>query len=224
MKSGQSLRASGIGRGRCGFLLLGTLAGLALPAVATEVGLAGVLGSKALLVIDGGQPRTLAVGQAYNGVKLLAVNGDSVQVEMGGKRRSLRLGQNAVSDAGGGSEPVILRADPQGHFQTEGAINGVSIRFLVDTGATAVSIGAADARRLGLDLDKAERGYSETANGRTEVRRVKFDTVKVGNIVLHNVEGIVHAQDMPFALLGMSFLNRTDMQRSGDTLTLKRRF
>jgi aspartyl protease family protein len=224
MKSGQSLEAPGIGRCRRRLILLATLAGLVLPVSATEVGLAGVLGSKALLVIDGGPPRTLAVGQEYNGVKLLAVNGDSVQVEMGGKRRSLRLGQNAIAEAGSGDVPVVLSADPQGHFQTEGAINGVAIRFLVDTGATAVSIGASDARRLGLDLGKAERGYSQTANGRTEVRRVKFDTVKVGNIVLHNVDGIVHAQDMPFALLGMSFLNRTDMQRAGDTLTLKRRF
>ncbi len=191
---------------------------------AANVGLAGVLGSKAILVIDGSSPRTLAVGQEYGGVKLLAVQGDSVQVEIEGKRRSLRVGQNAVGEASSGNSSLVLTSDSQGHFQTTGSINGFTIRFLVDTGATSISLGAGDAKRMGLDLSKAERGVSQTANGRTVVHRVKLATVKVGDIVMHNVDGVVHSQEMPFALLGMSFLNRTDMQREGDTLTLKKRF
>ncbi len=202
-------------------LLLGLWSGLA---GATNVGLAGVLGSKAILVIDGSSPRTLAVGQEYGGVKLLAVQGDSVQVEIEGKRRSLRVGQNAVGEASSGNSSLVLTSDSQGHFQTTGSINGFTIRFLVDTGATSISLGAGDARRMGLDLSKAERGVSQTANGQTVVHRVKLATVKVGDIVMHNVDGVVHSQEMPFALLGMSFLNRTDMQREGDTLTLKKRF
>lgn len=202
-------------------MLLGLWSGLA---GAANVGLAGVLGSKAILVIDGSSPRTLAVGQEYGGVKLLAVQGDSVQVEIEGKRRSLRVGQNAVGEASSGNSSLVLTSDSQGHFQTTGSINGFTIRFLVDTGATSISLGAGDARRMGLDLSKAERGVSQTANGQTVVHRVKLATVKVGDIVMHNVDGVVHSQEMPFALLGMSFLNRTDMQREGDTLTLKKRF
>ncbi len=193
-------------------------------AMATNVGLAGILGSKAILVIDGGSPRTLAVGQEYGGVKLLSVGEGSVQVEIGGKRRSMRVGQNAVGEASSGDSPLVLLADGQGHFQAQGTINGAPMRFLVDTGATMISIGASDARRMGLDLNKAKKGYSQTANGTTQVYRIKLDTVKVGDIVMHNVDGLVHQQDMPFALLGMSFLNRTDMQREGDRLTLKKRF
>lgn len=204
--------------------LIATLVGWGAAAQAVNVGLAGLLGSKAILVIDGGSPRTLAVGQEYAGVKLLAVQGDSVQVDIEGKRRNLRVGQNAVGEASSGNAPVVLTSDGQGHFQAMGSINGVSMRFLVDTGATAISIGAADARRLGLDLSKAQRGISQTANGQTVVHRIKLNTVKIGDIVLHNVDGVVHGKDMPFALLGMSFLNRTDMQRQGDTLTLKKRF
>lgn len=206
---------------RACLLLLGLWSGLA---GAANVGLAGVLGSKAILVIDGSSPRTLAVGQEYGGVKLLAVQGDSVQVEIEGKRRSLRVGQNAVGEASSGNTSLVLTSDSQGHFQTTGSINGFTIRFLVDTGATSISLGAGDARRMGLDLSKAERGVSQTANGQTVVHRVKLATVKVGDIVMHNVDGVVHSQEMPFALLGMSFLNRTDMQREGDTLTLKKRF
>lgn len=206
---------------RACLLLLGLWSGVA---GATNVGLAGVLGSKAILVIDGSSPRTLAVGQEYGGVKLLAVQSDSVQVEIEGKRRSLRVGQNAVGEASSGNSSLVLTSDSQGHFQTTGSINGFTIRFLVDTGATSISLGAGDAKRMGLDLSKAERGVSQTANGQTVVHRVKLATVKVGDIVMHNVDGVVHSQEMPFALLGMSFLNRTDMQREGDTLTLKKRF
>ena len=188
------------------------------------MGLAGILGSKAILVIDGGSPRTLSVGQEYGGIRLLAVQGESVQVDIDGKRRSLRVGQNAVGEASSGNAPVVITSDSQGHFETTGSINGVSIRFLVDTGATAISLGASDAKRLGLDMSKAKRGISQTANGQTVVHHVKLTTVKLGEIVVHNVDGVVHSQDMPFALLGMSFLNRTDMQREGDKLTLKKRF
>lgn len=204
--------------------LITALVGWGAAAQAVNVGLAGVLGSKAILVIDGASPRTLAVGQEYAGIRVLAVQGDSVQVEIEGKRRSLRVGQNAIGEASSGNAPVVLTSDGQGHFQTTGAINGVSIRFLVDTGATSISLGASDARRLGLDLSKAEKGVSQTANGKTVVHRIKLNSVKVGDIVIHNVDGVVHSQDMPFALLGMSFLNRTDMRREGDTLTLKKRF
>lgn len=204
--------------------LIATLVGWGAAAQAVNVGLAGVLGSKAILVIDGGSPRTLAVGQEYNGVRLVAVRGDSVQVELGGKQRTLRIGQNAVAEVSSGDAPVVLIADGQGHFQTTGSINGVSIRFLVDTGATSISLGASDARRLGLDLSQARKGISQTANGQVVVYKVKLDRVKVGEITLYNLDGVVHSQDMPFALLGMSFLNRTDMQREGDTLTLKKRF
>lgn len=195
-------------------------------ALATNVGLAGVIGSRAILVIDGGSPRTLSVGQEYQGVKLLSVQGDSVKVDIGGKPRTLKVGQNAVAEApSGGGAAVVLTADGQGHFQTSGSVNGVSMRFLLDTGATAVSLGAGDAKRLGLDLSKAERGVSQTANGQTVVYRVKLDKVQVGDITLYGVEGSVNAShDMPFALLGMSFLNRTDMQREGDKMTLRKRF
>ena len=54
--------------------------------------------------------------------------------------------------------------------------------------------------------------------------RVKLNTVKVGDIVLNNVDATIHQQDMPVVLLGMSFLNRMEMQRNGDTMTLKKNY
>ena len=65
---------------------------------------------------------------------------------------------------------------------------------------------------------------SNTANGQAVVTKVQLDTVRVGDITLHNVDALIHQNEMPMALLGMSFLNRMEMQRDGSTMTLKRRF
>lgn len=194
-------------------------------AVAEEVGLAGIMGSKALLMINGGEPQSVKVGEALGGVKVLAIQNDQVVVEIGGKKRPLRVGQHAVGAASAdGSGKIVMTADAQGHFFTTGNINGTSVRFLVDTGATMVSLGASDARRIGLDFNRGQKGMSQTANGQTVVSKVQLDTVRIGDTTLHNVDALIHQNEMPVALLGMSFLNRMEMQRDGSTMTLKKRF
>ena len=203
-------------------VLLGLVSGFA---AAQDVGLAGVMGSKAMLMINGGEPQAVAVGQALDGVKVLSVQGDQAVIEIGGKKRPLRVGQHAIGAASAdGSGKVILNADGQGHFYTTGTINGTSVRFIVDTGATMISLGTSDARRIGLDASRGQRGMTNTANGQAVVTKVQLDTVRVGDITLHNVDALIHQSEMPMALLGMSFLNRMEMQRDGSTMTLKRRF
>ncbi len=194
-------------------------------ALALDVGLAGIMGSKALLMINGGEPRTVAVGQAVEGVRLISVSGDQVIVEVDGKKRPLRVGQHAVGTVNAdGSGKVILTADSQGHFVTNGTVNGKSVRFLVDTGATLISLGSSDARRLGIDPAKGQQAITNTANGQAQVSKVKLDTVRVGDVTLHNVDALVHQNDLPVALLGMSFLSRMEMQRDGVTMTLKKQY
>ena len=202
--------------------LLGLVSGFA---AAQDVGLAGVMGSKAMLMINGGEPQAVAIGQSLDGVKVLSVQGDQAIIEIGGKKRPLRVGQHAIGAASAdGSGKVILNADGQGHFYTTGTINGTSVRFIVDTGATMISLGATDARRIGLDFNRGQKGMTQTANGQSVVSKVKLDTVRIGDVTLHNVDALIHQSEMPMALLGMSFLNRMEMQRDGSTMTLKRRF
>lgn len=196
----------------------------AIPAYANDVGLAGVMGSKAMLMFNGGEPEAVAVGQSLNGVKVLSVQGDQAIVEVDGKKRPLRVGQHAVGNASDSASEVVLKADGRGHFRTTGRINGMSQGFLVDTGASAIGLGASDARRIGLNLERGQRVRVNTANGQVMAVRIPLDTVDVGGIVLHNVDALVHETEMPFALLGMSFLNRMEMRRDGDTMTLKKRF
>ncbi len=178
-----------------------------------------------MLMINGAEPRFVRVGESLDGVKLLSIQDDRVVVEIGGKKRPLAIGQHAVgAGTGDGSGKVILNADAQGHFQTTGVVNGASIRFLVDTGASAISLGASDARRVGVDFNRGEKGMVQTANGLMVVSKVKLDTVRIGDITLHNVDALVQQNEMPVALLGMSFLNHLEMQREGSTMTLKKRF
>lgn len=192
---------------------------------AQEVGLAGMMGSRALLMINGGEPQPVRIGETLEGVKLLSIQGEQVLVEIDGKKRALRIGQHAVgTSAGDGTSKIVLTADAQGHFYTTGTINGASIRFVVDTGASMISLGASDAKRMGLDFAKGERGVTMTANGQSVVSKVQLNTVRVGDVTMNNVDALILQTEMPVALLGMSFLNRMEMMREGDKMTLKKRF
>ena len=200
-------------------------------ALAADVNLNGVLGNKALVVIDGGKPHWLAVGETTpEGIKLISVSGDSAVVELGGKRQTLQMGQierltGGDASASSGSQKVTLTADGQGHFITLGRINGVTVRMIVDTGASFVSISGTEAKRLGIDYTTGQKAFTSTANGVVPSYRVKLDEVRVGDVTLNNVDGMVQVGDsLPIVLLGMSFLNRMEMKRDGETMTLTKRF
>ena len=207
----------------CAALLLGGHA-----AYGQTVSLGGTFGDKALLVIDGA-PRTLAVGAQAHDVRLLSVQGGGAIVEVKGRRVALTLGGAQVNL--GGSAPaesrtgqIVLTADSAGHFFTNGTINGKTVRFLVDTGATNIGIGQAEADRLGIDYRAGRRGFSGTANGAVPVYMVPIGSVRIGDVQLYNVEATVLPATMTHVLLGNSFLTRFQMKRENDKLTLERRF
>ncbi len=196
----------------------------ALPAWAAEVSFVGAIGDKAaILVIDGGAPRTVRLGQSLQGVKVVSVDGERAVIEVDGVRRSLLRGQHYQTTASD-RQTTVLAADGRGHFIAEGFVNGKPLRLVVDTGATVVALPASEAVRLGIDYRKGLPGTTRTAGGVVPVYRVTFDTVKVGGIVLQAVEGLVIEQGLDIALLGMSFLNRVEMRNEGQTMILVRRF
>jgi len=198
----------------------------AAPALALDVQLVGTFGDQAaVLSIDGGEPRTVRTGQKFGAVTLISVEKERATVEVEGKRRTLQRGQTySAKSAPDDRQSAVLAADARGHFHANGAINGGAMRFVLDTGATSVALPAADAVRLGIDYRKGQPAMIHTANGPAPAWRVKFDTVRVGAIELQNVDGLVLEKGLDEALLGMSFLNRVEMFRSGDSMTLKRRF
>lgn len=195
------------------------------PAWATGVTVVGLFKDKAIVSIDGGKPRTLALGQSVQGVKLLAADSGGAQFDIDGSRRNLGMGQSFAGGASGGERPTVsLTADVQGHFAAQGSLNGYPVNFLVDTGATSIAIGAAEARRIGLDYKAGQMAGVGTAAGMVPAWRVTFNTVKVGGITVHQVEGMVLETNLATPLLGMSFLNRMEMKRDGQTMTLTQRY
>jgi aspartyl protease family protein len=205
------------------FLLAPVLAG------AVDVNVVALTAGKAVVVIDGGRPRTLAAGDVTpEKVRLISATSDAAVFEIAGKRQTLLMGQSLSYSIGGsgGAQRTTLTADASGHFFTVAVVNGVSLRFIVDTGASVVTISSSDAKRAGVSYLSGERGLMQTANGVAPAYRVKLDTVKLGEIMLNNIDGVVVEGNVlgGMGLLGMSFLNRIEMRRDGDSMTLTRRF
>ncbi len=194
------------------------------PAGATSVSVVGLFKDKAIVSIDGGKARTISAGQTLAGVRLLSADSDSATLEVDGARRVLRMGQSFAGASADSRQSVSLTADVRGHFAAPGSVNGVPTTFLVDTGATAVALNAADARRMGVDYRAGQAVAVNTAAGTMPAWRVKLNTVKVGGIAVNQVDGLVVESGLSIPLLGMSFLNRMEMKRDGQTMTLIQRF
>jgi aspartyl protease family protein len=207
--------------------LLAPLIALACGAAAAQsVSFSGHMGYRALLVIDG-VPRSLSVGSAVAGVQLISVNPNEAVIDIAGKRQTLALGGSPVSlatthSAGSGTQIVLPVADG-GHFVTAGSINGKAVQFMVDTGATTIALSAVEADRIGLKYKDGERLTGNTANGTVSGYRTSLAAVRVGDVQVYNVDAAVLPMPMPHVLLGNSFLNRFQMKRDNERMTLDKK-
>lgn len=128
--------------------------------------------------------------------------------------------QPQVSLNSSGQAEVILKQNRQGHYVTQGSINEASVTFLLDTGATQVSIPAHIAEKLQLE---SYGSYPvQTANGRVTVYKTKIDQLSIGNIFLYNVAAHINpAMKNDEILLGMSALKQLDFHQTGKQLILR---
>ena len=206
-------------------------------AQAQNVALAGMMGKTPLLVVNGAPPKAVPVGQSHMGVKVLAATGEQATLLSDGKRLTVRLGESPVNAGGvsasdnsqgeavqGDARRIVLSQTGGGHFAGNGTINGKVMRFVVDTGATYVTVSAADADRLGINYKSGKRMPMQTANGINVGWAVKLASVRVGSVQIHEVDAVVNPGNMGFVLLGNSFLNRFAMTRNGDQMVLDRRY
>jgi aspartyl protease family protein len=107
------------------------------------------------------------------------------------------------------AEPLSIAKASDGHYWAEGLVNGSHIRFLVDTGATAVALTPADAERVGVNLASLKFTYRvTTAAGETRAAAVKLADVTVAGARLENVDALVIEKGLDASLLGMSYLGR----------------
>jgi len=203
------------------------LAAAAVAHAAGSVTLTGTIGNRAILIVNGAPPKTVAVGETFQGVKLVSLQSEQAVVELDGKRVNLRMDTPVSIGGGGGSgggSRVVLSADSRGHFMTQGAINGRAVTFMLDTGATSVAMSAADAQRIGLDYSKGQPVQIGTANGTTSGYKLRLQSVRVGDVEVYDIDAVVSQQSMPFVLLGNSFINRFSMRRDADQMVLEKRY
>lgn len=209
----------------CGAVLF--LSSIAV-AVAQDVLVLALFKNKAVLRIDGVQ-RTLRVGEASpEGVRLISADSAQAELEINGKRSTHVLGSHtSYATIGPATRSMVqIWRNTGGMYTTGGSINGMPVMFLVDTGASVIAMNSQDARRFGIDYRRAgTAGTVSTASGVERAYQVSLDSVKVGDILLRNVEAVVlEGPYPPIVLLGMSFLGRVEMENQGSVLVLRRKY
>ncbi len=180
--------------------------------------------NKAVLMIDG-KRHILAVGETSpEGVKVISANSRGAVLEVDDEQKQYNMGQTAVSTTftKRKTQKETIFINSGGMYMTFGNINGRSVRFLVDTGASAISMNSAQAKQLGIRYDKIGiRAGVSTASEFADAYRIRLKSVTVGNITETNVEAFVIDGNHPGPiLLGMTFLGRLSIEHSGNSMTL----
>ncbi len=129
------------------------------------------------------------------------------------------LFQAAVNE---NSSAVSLRRQHDGHFYADLMVNGAKTRFLIDTGATGVILGAEDAAAAGIDPSTLNySGQAETANGIIQTARVTIDELRLGDFIDFGFPASVTRSDIPVSLLGQTYLSQfANISINFDTLTI----
>lgn len=206
-------------------LLLSMLAATA--AAVTKVTVVGLFKDTAIVVIDGTRRLLRSGDTSPEGVTLVSADSKEAVLEIDGEQKRYGLG-GQIGGTYKKPDQVTVRIwpTPNRMFAVLGSINGYPVDFIVDTGATLVSLSGQQARRLGIDYRVVGTpSQSSTASGIAKIYLVNLDRVKVGDIELRNVGGAVHDGDFPPAtLLGMSFLSRLNMRQDGQVLELQTKY
>ena len=187
----------------------------------------GLFKNKAIVKIDGKQRVLKQHKKSPEGVLLISADSNAVILEVNGKRDRYTLGREISTHFRKPDKlSVNLYRNKIGMFTTVGSINGLTVNFLVDTGATYIAMNGNQARRLGIDyLLSGNPSIISTASGVERAYDVVLGKVTVGDITLSNVKAVVLDGNSPTeVLLGMSFLGRLEMHNTGQVLELKTKF
>ena len=203
-------------------LILTSVDVVALPRIEVQA----LFGGRAIVMIDG-QRRTLSAGETSpEGVKLIKADSKQAVLEFDGITKVYQPGGAiSLNYARPEHHEEKIYADDRGMFHSVGTINGRTVRFLVDTGATTVAMNKSQARQLGVDYRmKGERIVVSTASENVKGYRVRLKSVSLGRIKQKDVEAMVIDGDHPGPiLLGMSFLGNLKVEKSGGVMSIRQR-
>ena len=204
----------------CMTLLLSSVSSIVL---ASNVQVVGLFPGAAVLLIDG-ERKLLKAGRSEGDVTLISADGKQAVVDIAGQRQTLSLSR-ARSQGFSEAEKTIVRLvrNNDGHYWASGKINGRAVRMMLDTGASVISLGESDARRLGIRYRHGKRVNFSTANGLVKGYIINLSSVTVNGITRQNVKASVVPRNNTI-LLGMSFLRDVDMREENNILYLTPRY
>jgi len=190
-----------------------------------------VLFKNAAMIEYQGKQKLLRNGQNFGDIKLLQADSHKAQFLIDGKKLTLGLHQNKIGgniysvQAKTPSKLLLIPRDNSGMFRKAGFINGVQVKFLIDTGASQVAMNETTARLVGLQYRlKGYKTQVSTASGSSSAWVIKLNKVQLGGFVINQVEALVIQGDGPSeVLLGMSFLRKFSIHHDGQMLKISRK-
>lgn len=191
-----------------------------------DVRVVGLFKGAAVLDI-GGQQRMIKVGKTSpEGVELRSADTAGATVVIDGETYQLNLTR---AHSGGYQQRKLvstqININGHGQYLTPGSINGRSVQFLVDTGATSVAMSSQMARMLGIDFAAAQKGQTGTAGGIVNSYHLTLESVKVGEIEVRNVRAsIIEGLYPVHVLLGMTYLSQVEIKEDAGLLTLTKKY
>ena len=178
--------------------------------------------------IEGHEQLLRAGGPAVDGIRLISADSNQAVLEVNGVSGVYTLNSVISGSYNHAQTPrtVTIAPDSQGMYRVNGSIEGFQVEFMIDTGATFISMNRNHAKRLGIDFKSTgQEGISNTASGKDAVYTIELDRVVVGEISLRDVQAVVHDGEFPdVILLGNSFLQRVSMRRDGALMLLYDRY
>jgi aspartyl protease family protein len=193
---------------------------------ANKVMLVALDKNSAILIIDGNEV-TLKEGQSIYDVKLIEATHYDTLLEVNGLRQRLRISsqiQVGASYQRSTKKKVRIASQQDGHHWVAGQINGRSVNFIVDTGATIIAMNQSTAKRLRINYKQGKTEFSHTANGKIKTKIVMLNRVSVGGITQDDVlASILPDESLSVVLLGNSFLNRVNMKIDNGVMILEQR-
>ena len=206
---------------RNGFVAALLLCANAVHAVAPIEAVALFNGRAVVRTVEGQE--MLKLGETSpSGVTLIEATPVNATVRYRGEIYDLDLSTRVSASFAKPTEDIVrISRDQYGQYRMRGGINGHSVEFLVDTGASVVAMSEVHASTMGLNYEQGQKGHVQTAQGTANAYFVMLDKVTLGGITQHQVRATVIEGTYPIdVLLGMSFLNDVQLQDSAGVLTL----
>jgi len=192
----------------------------------TDIEVVALFANAAVLRIDGKQ-RFLKSGETSpEGIFLEKADSSEVTINYQGKRSTLGLSERISTEYKKPSRVTVsVQINKRGQYITTGSINGMPVKFLIDTGANIVAMNSITAKHLGIDVSTGRKMIATTAGGTIGSTEVYLDIVRVGGIGISNVHAMVLDGGFPTeVLLGMSFLKNVKMQENAGLMMLTSQF